>query len=914
MPGFFDTPDDPFTAALEQARAGYRSKGRAALMEPKSDEHLAETADESLPKNQGAFQAGLNWIGRFGQVGKNLAGSILGTSGSLEGAARQAADIVGEAIDAPIPGDWIPQFSRPQDEVTGADVEGISKDWQKEHPLLALGAGLPADIFLDPLTYTGFGLLGKAAVGVGKGAEALALASKIPKAEEAIQALKAGAATAGVKARSILGAQRLTPEAQSALGAASAAKGNEAQAGLSAIKGSESLNALIGDEPKIVGDIIDNFKWGENKLPSDLYGGLAKGEQGPLTSALDPNRIAAHPGVNPDNIERITKAVQDTIDIGQNQALRPGIFNPESLPKEYLARGYKGQTEEQAINEVLGRGPEGLGSPGAAKGRTLEGAEDVASYLGKNPKVEYERNAIARLAQRAQAQGSLAGRAEIGRKLLGDAFTLTDDTQRSAVTEKIRQMAASADPIEQESAKVLHDAFHGLAPRGALTDALARVNRVVKPMMVYGFAIPKFGSIVRNKISGIWQAASTPAARGVALEQAKRLPSDLYGAVVDSLGLKVGKDKLGQAGALIEDAFSKSKGAAKNASDYLRQSAGAGGYTGQELADVVDSGAISGFVSSEDLIKSMAASPRAAKWKSVTEWPGRMFKGVEDRMRTGMALDLLRKGKTADEIGQIVRDSMYDYSVSSTGNRTARDILPFANYSMKAGVQQAKLLQEKPWLAVALSSLLTEKQGQATYPYMSGRLNIPLGADEQGNQQYASGLGLPFEALNMIPNLSGSPQDAGRDVGRTLVGSTQPLLKTAGSLIFGNDPTFGTPAGSYSKLPGNIEGGGIGRAYNLAAGAGLTQPIESLVRTAGKLADDRGSAGTKALDLLSGANVVSVDPDRALQQRLTNYLRNRPDIASVQSLYSKTKDPEGLALIKALNEAKKRSKVKRAIH
>lgn len=894
MPSLFDTTDDPFTAALAHARSGYRSKSRAQLVEPKSDEHLMETQDELLPKNQGAFQSVLNWIGRPGQVVKNV------LTGNLEGAARQTGDFLADAVDAALPGDWIPELSRPQDEIQGSQLLGLDDAWRKEHPFLNVAASLPVDILTDPLTWTGFGPLAKVAGIAGKGAAQVA--SKLPRGAEAVQAIKDTSAAVGKGFRSVLGAQRLTPEAQAALSAASAAKGNEAQAGLSAIKGSESLNALIGDEPKIVSDLIDNFKWEGDKLVGELVPGSS--------SALD--RIATHPGVTPDNVDRITQAVKDTIGIGQTQAKRPGIFSPENLPKEYLGRSYKGQTEEQAINEALGHGSAGIMAPGAAKGRTLEGAQDVASYLEANPKVSYERNAIARLAQRAQTQGTLAGRAEIGRKLLGDAFTLTDDTQRNALTEKIRQMAASADPIEQESAKVLHDAFHGLEPRGVFTDVLSKVNRVVKPMMVYGFAIPKFGSIIRNKISGIWQAASNPASREVAFKQAQRLPSDLYGAVVDSLGLKVPKDKLGQAGALIEDAFKQSKGSAENASAFLRQSAGAGGYTGEELASVIDSGAMSGFVSSEDLIKSMAASPRAAKWKSVTEWPARMFKGVEDRMRAGMALDLLRKGKAPSEIGKIVSDSMYDYSITSAGNRAARDFLPFAQYSMKAGVQQVKLLNEKPWLAVGLSSLLTEKQGQATYPYMQGRLNIPLGPDEQGNQQYASGLGLPFEALNMIPNPSGSIQDLGRDVGRQIVGSTQPLLKTAGALAFGNDPTFGTPAGSYSKLPGNIEGGSLGRAYNLAAGAGLTQPIESLVRTAGKLADTRGSAGTKALDLLSGANVVNVDPDRALQQRLTNYLRANPDVASVQSLYSKTRDPQALALIKALNEAKDRSKAKRS--
>ncbi len=640
------TPDDPFAAALEQARAGYRSKTRAQIVDtPTSDEHLAETKSELLPTDQGAFSSVLNWIGRPGQVAKNV------FTGNLEGAARQAGDFLLDPVDALIPGDVIPELSRPQDKIEGSQLLGLDEPWRKEHPLLNTLASLPVDIVTDPLTWTGFGPLAKGAGAIGKGAEAIA--TKLPRGAEAVQAVKDTAAMAGKGIRSVLGAQRITPEAEQAMSAAAVAKSNEAQAGLSAIKGSESLNSLIGDEPKIVGDILDNFKWEGTKLTGALVPGLhAPG----LASAVD--LVTAHPGVNADNIERITKAVQDTIDIGQNQAKRPGIFNPESLPKEYLGRSYSGQTEEQAINEVLGQGASRLGMPGAAKGRSLEGADDVASFLEENPKVEYERNAIARLARRAQTQGTLAGRAEIGRKLLGDAFTLTDDTQHSALTEKIRDMAASADPVDQESAKVLHDAFHGLAPRGPFTDTLAKVNRVVKPMMVYGFAVPKIGSIIRNKISGIWQAASTPAARGVALEQVKRLPSDLYGAVVDSLGLNVGKDKLGQAGALIEDAFKQSKGAADNAAQFLEQSPGAGGYSGKDLASLVRSGAMSGFVSSEDLIKSIAASPAAAKWKSVTEWPARMFKGVEDRMRAGMALDLLKKGKTPEEIGKIVSDSM----------------------------------------------------------------------------------------------------------------------------------------------------------------------------------------------------------------------------------------------------------------
>lgn len=853
--------------------------------------------EDILPKNQGAFLSFLNWVGRPGQVVKNV------LTGNLEGAGRQALDFGADFTDAMIPFvDAIPEFSRKQDYVEGSQVLGLDDQWRKENPLLNLAASLPVDILTDPLTFTGFAPIVKGATAVGKGAASAI--SKIPKGAGALSAIGKQAEKGGMALRSITGSQRLNKTAEEALNAAGAAKVTEAQAGISAIKGSKALASLSDDEAKIVGDIMDNMQW-QGRTPTALVPGL----QGPGgASAL--SLVTAHPGVTPDNVDRIRAAVQDAIEIGQNQAKRPGIFSG-GVPDEYLGRKYTGQSEQQAIDEVLGGGAPAMGAPGAAKARSLKTPEDIASFLAANPGVEYERNALSRLAQRATTQGQLAGRAEVGRKLLGQAFTLTDDAQRSQVVDAIEKMAASADPIDRESAKALKDAFSGMAPRGPITDVLSRVNRVVKPMMVYGYAIPKFGAIVRNKIGGIWQALSTPGTRGVAGEQLKRFPSDMYGAVVDSLGLKVPKDRLGQAMEAVDAAFMASKGAADNAAQILASGPGAGGYTGQQLASLLKSGALQGFVSSEDLLKTMASSPKAKTWKSITEWPARMFKGVEDRMRGGMYLDLLAKGTPEADAAKFVNEALYSYDISSAGNRAARDVLPFAQFTFKAIPQQAKLLNEKPWLAVALSSLLTEKEGQATYPYMEGKLNIPLGEDEQGNQTYASGLGLPFEALTMIPNPSGSIQSFGRDLGRTLVGSSQPLLKTAGAAAFGVDPMFQSPFGSYSKLPGNIEGGAAGRAYNILAGAGLTQPVESPLRLLGKLADDRGSAGTKALDLLTGANIVSVDPDRALQQRLTSYLQRNPEVASIQTLYSKTNDPEAQALIQQLREVKKRLAEKR---
>jgi hypothetical protein len=294
------------------------------------------------------------------------------------------------------------------------------------------------------------------------------------------------------------------------------------------------------------------------------------------------------------------------------------------------------------------------------------------------------------------------------------------------------------------------------------------------------------------------------------------------------------------------------------------------------------------------------------------DMPGVMFKGTEQRMRYGLFKALRNQGRSVDEAARITEQTFYNYSTNSVANRTARDFIPFFQFTAKAIPQQARFLAETPAAAVGLSSLLTEKQGQAVYPYMEGRVNIPIGKDDQGNQTYASGLGLPVESLNLIPNPSGNPLEFGRQVGRNVIGASTPPLKTALSAAFGTDPYFGTQFGTYDKLPGNVNGGAAGRAYNIFAGAGLIQPLAEPLRMVGKVVDDRQSAGQKALDLLTGANVVSVDQDKALQQRLTNYLKQHPDIASVESLYSKSKDPQAQALIKELQAAKQRLKKKRA--
>jgi hypothetical protein len=77
------------------------------------------------------------------------------------------------------------------------------------------------------------------------------------------------------------------------------------------------------------------------------------------------------------------------------------------------------------------------------------------------------------------------------------------------------------------------------------------------------------------------------------------------------------------------------------------------------------------------------------------------------------------------------------------------------------------------------------------------------------------------------------------------------------------------------------------------------------------IVDPDKTIGARLLDNLTGANVATVDEDKALQQIMTQFLDRNPDVAKVQSLYSRSKDPETQALIDRLNQVKARLRAKR---
>jgi hypothetical protein len=624
---------------------------------------------------------------------------------------------------------------------------------------------------------------------------------------------------------------------------------------------------------------------------------------------FDPYGIGSFSGKSkPPATEAIVDAGQESLDLyglgSVSGKSKPPVTAPieESVSDIYGLGAQSGKAKPPTLAEIAERSAN-AGLVGEQSGKSIVGrsvtGEEVAPAL------------------RQMELGSQSGKAVVGKStaptikglkeeerqrakdwLLSQDFRLADPELRSAAQ-------AIAKQFPEEEATVLLNALNGMAPRGAFTSALAKLNSKFKPFAVYGAIIPKLGSITRNLTGGLWQQFSNAEARGDIGRAAASLIPNWLKSVDDGveklLGTRFSKNEFAE----VDQAFKLSGGDPRKALAAIKD---------PTMREAVEKGVLGNtFVNTEQLISSAAKGGWKALGGNLMDYPGAMFKGAEQRMRYGLYKSLRAKGKSADEAAKTVSDTFYDYSISGAENRLARDLIPFFQFTAKAIPQQAKLLAERPYVLSGIANLSGGSEGEPLPPWMEGKINIPLGQDEQGNQQVLANLGLPVEALNWLPNPSADLNQFGRQVQQNQAGSLQPLLKTGVAAITGEDPMFGTPFGSYTKVGGQ-DLGRPGAAINQLLGTGLpgASAISGLLGMGSKVTDDRTSLGDKAINLLTGAKVTSVDPDVALRQRLQSYLENNPNVQQFRTFFQNSEDDDTQGLIKALTDAKKRIKDKQA--
>lgn len=866
-------------------------------------------ADDFEPE-QGPFLSFLNWLDRPGQVVRNL---IRGNPGA---AGRQTLDFLGEIPDALLPGNLIPDATSKDDYVSPHALVGMSDDapWYERVPT-DIGLG----ILTDPLSLIGVGEL-KAGI-TGAGAVAREVAERAPRAGLKVgvpfvpslqKTIDVGAdvdpfrnagraydaltpqpvqdwlAPIGRGIRSTFAAENLSPEAQAIRDGARAKQTAVGRAGMANVE--QIIKGLSPEHDQQAFDLASNLKFGDDARSVD-YMRAPEGEsllepidqqitrlqqRAPDFLGVAPEDLAAHPAYTAAEQALRHSGGQFDEDALNNVFSRPADAAPPASPRDYLQRSYTGMDEQAADDLALGR-------PAATKGRTLD-PQGITEMLADSPGVSMNRSLSQSLAQRSEQDARLAMKAHIGKALVGDGFKLADEGANTKVKE-----ALDALP-NPEDRQVLSDMYNGLPPRSAPMAALAKLNRFFKPYVVFGAALPKIGSLVRNRTSGIAQVSAEPGAEGAiaAMANPAGIASDLTSAVMDGMGL--GEHAQGQAfkdTRLIGDAYKTAGGRASVAEKSLRDAGR------DDLADAMKYGVLDSFTGAEKLIGGIAKAGWQKYLQRVIDSPAIMFQAVEHQMRLRTFQKLLEDGKPPAEAAKITSNALYDYGTNSTKNRALRDVVPFAQWSAKAIPQQAAWIGRTPAVGIGLNGLYGQHGDDVTYPYLAEKSGFSLGHNPDGTLGYASGFGLPSDSLSMIPGLDG-PRATGRELERNWVASTQPLLKSAYSAVSGRDPYFGTASFSYDNVPLLGHEGAAGRAYQAITGAGLNPAAPALSELAamGKGLSGEHSLAVTALDLLTGTNVVDVDQDRALQQMLQNKLALDPNVQHYDSLYSGSDDPE----------------------
>ncbi len=879
---------------------------------------------------KGAFGSFLDWIDKPGQVVRNS------LQGNFSGALKNLGDFALDPFDAILPGDLIPELAGEQDKVSGSDLIGLDKE---AHPFLGFLGDVGVGTLTDPLTYLTFGA-SAGLKGLGTAAKVglpfTKIAKEIPGSAKAIQGAgklaKAGfeqlpdVAQGKVKdvghgIRKTFAALKPNKAVAAAEQAAIAHGGVTRQAAQQF-----PVDAFAGIDPLTQKRAVETLRGvsSEGQLgPAFGYEDLGIAPAGKFGTksdqmALIDQRLAKMPWPDAekeavrqatDKISDYTRAQWDQGIGDQVFALPPDIGATSKIATRQLEQApldyFPGMTslDEQVMTPA--KQVSALAS--MLKAKTYTNPTELAEGLSATGK-KLDTNVPKVLGQYGEQMGRAAQSAKLGAQYLGPQQwakgantgfkALTDPDSRSAMEAAVTGLREAGD---LDSAHVLETAWKGTPKPGKFVEILGKLNKPFKAAATGGILIPRLNFTVGNVTSSFWQAFSNKEARGVALKTLARAIPTIFGSIGDGLR-QLGIHAIPESkAALVTKAARESGGTREGMLSRI---------TDKRLRSAVEHNVLDGgFVGAEEMLaKDEAHGKGLRSLDNWLYWPQAIAKAAEQRMRYGMFDDLVSAGKSEVDAARIANETLLDYRIASTENRALRGGFPFAQFISKSVPQQAKFLAEQPSIAVALSQAYGAHENPV-YPYMDKSLNIGVGHDEQGNDQYLSSLRMPFEVLGQIPNPSGSLSEFGEDLRQDVGGMAHPLLKSLFGLVSGEDATFGTKYGSFSKLPGNIEGGEVGRAYNKLAGTGLIQPLASVAQTAGKFIDDRTSPAEKALSLLTGFRVQSVDPDRALRQQLQKLLENSSEIQQHQSFYSK--DPDVQELLNAYQAAQQRVKAKR---
>lgn len=827
----------------------------------------------------------LDWVKRPEQA------VLAGLHGDMAGVGRNLADFALDPIDA-IPGVDIPDFTTEATEYKPGGDDGSATS-----RVINAVAGVAA----NPLTY--LPLVPGVRKGLGRAADTLVNAP-VPRTVPGAQVLNE--ARGGM--RRAFGWENLSEPLAAKIAAARAEQDRTVRAGMGYWKGVvEQVGNLTTAEDQALHDVIANLRFDDTGRAAAVLDPLyasPKGADIPTRTANMKARVrtwkANNPGVSVDEA-KLDTLIDAYVPFAERQRLEgvgAGVLAPGQEEADYLKRLYIGM-------------PAGSSGAGAREFRT---PDEVAAFMGKNPDVSMKRSFIEAVGSRIEGQGRLLKRAKLMRDLGVDPRAAHDtlDVGESTFDDTVKNaVSASATPGSDDWHRLRFELGREDPMIGSQFDrAMQGMKKYFAPAAVYGVGpFVRIGSIVRNQLSGVMQMMTDPAARAALWRDPGQIITNLWGAIDDGLRKNFGKGRwstgeLTSSMDILEEAAKRSEGTGVGMTEWLRsQASTTQNKLYNELADAVQSGAVSGFVSSERLAGNLVRTPSAAdpRYWLVPGSPGAdigaaMFQGLEDRMRLGLYLDMTRSGINPMEAAKRVKQVFLDYGVNSQGNRLLRTWFPFVQFMTQSAKQQAGFFAATPLALTGTAALFQQDDNTPIPNYVAQQTHVPIPGGV-----LAGGVS-PAEAFNMVPDLS-SLASTQRSLAAGVGGALNPLPKTLVQLGTGQELFTGRPW--EPRLPGRTrqDPRNVGdSAYGIIQSLGFAQPLVGPMVQAKNVAADPGAGTVKAL---TGLSPVAADPLRAESDRLQAELAANPAVLSRRDYYSPSREPEALQAIRRLREVQK---------
>lgn len=311
-------------------------------------------------------------------------------------------------------------------------------------------------------------------------------------------------------------------------------------------------------------------------------------------------------------------------------------------------------------------------------------------------------------------------------------------------------------------------------------------------------------------------------------------------------------------------------------------------------------------------------------------------KHTNDVVRLAGFIEGLRRGEAPVDAWKAVDWNQLNYNPRTFGpieSKLLKKIFPFYSFMSRETAWVAHELLTNPTGRLGKIIQLT-RHSQPSNDFLPDHITegvaIPLREQEDGTQNYLTGMGLMFEdPLKILGNaLSGDPSQSARDI----LSRSNPILKGVAELGLGRSSFQGGPLGGRDIADMDPVGGRIltqlglqkerpgGQAAPMLGSPGLefllsNSPVSRILSSTKTLLDDRKNVLERAANVLTGLRITSVSPEqkqrgiRELTNAISKELGARPfttfHISDELLEDAKESDPEKYATLLRIKEMRK---------